>query len=326
MGESNIVAGSLAEYEAVIERGLQTFVEVGNALMAIRDGRLYLGDHRTFEDYCRERWQLERRRAYHLMDAAAVVNNVNNCTHDIPPPANEAQARPLTKLPAEQQPAVWQAAVEAVPDGKVTAAHVVIAVEDFLAQAEPEPLQVTHEPTADKMAIHFSSKSPEHYTPANILALVLDVLGDIDLDPCGNSRGAPNVPAARHYTSEDDGLAQEWAGRVFMNPPYGNDIKHWVEKLCESYESGQVAEAIALVPARTDTRWFRRMEKYHVCFVTGRLTFVGNDDPAPFPSALFYFGDNPDLFTHVFSTIGDIKLSCKTVENAEGYMELRVWT
>jgi hypothetical protein len=47
----------LAELERVMERGLQTFVEVGKALADIRDGELYRGQgYATFEDYCQQRW------------------------------------------------------------------------------------------------------------------------------------------------------------------------------------------------------------------------------------------------------------------------------
>jgi len=67
----------LAAHEAVIERGLRTFVDVGQALLSIRDGRLYRAQFGTFEDYCRERWGWERRHAYRLMDAAAAVENVS---------------------------------------------------------------------------------------------------------------------------------------------------------------------------------------------------------------------------------------------------------
>ena len=52
--------GALTECEAVIERGLRTFVEVGEALLRIRDERLYRETHGTFEDYCRERWAMRR--------------------------------------------------------------------------------------------------------------------------------------------------------------------------------------------------------------------------------------------------------------------------
>jgi hypothetical protein len=45
-----------AELEEVIELGLATFITVGNALLEIRDSRLYRDTHATLEDYCRERW------------------------------------------------------------------------------------------------------------------------------------------------------------------------------------------------------------------------------------------------------------------------------
>ena len=75
---------TLAECEAVIERGLQTFVEVGNALLTIRDGRLYRAIAGTFEDYCRERWNMSRPRAYQLIDAAMTVNNLSTTVDILP--------------------------------------------------------------------------------------------------------------------------------------------------------------------------------------------------------------------------------------------------
>lgn len=154
-------------------------------------------------------------------------------------------------------------------------------------------------------SIHFSSETPEHYTPKNILDAVLACMGEIDLDPCGNV-GEPNVPAHIHFTQEDDGLAQAWHGRVFINPPYGTVIGDWVRKLHVEHSEGRATQAIALVPARTDTEWFRVLRDYPVCFVAGRLTFVGNTDPAPFPSAVFYLGEHVESFTAAFENLGDI--------------------
>lgn len=62
----------LAECERVIERGITVFVEVGQALTEIRDGKLYRETHGTFEAYCRERWQISRPRAYEIMNQAMV--------------------------------------------------------------------------------------------------------------------------------------------------------------------------------------------------------------------------------------------------------------
>ncbi len=161
---------------------------------------------------------------------------------------------------------------------------------------------------APAMAVHFSSETPEHYTPDEIITAVVACMGGIDLDPCSNSHEAPNVPAALHYTRADDGLAQPWQGCVYMNPPYGREIDPWIAKLVSEYETGAVSEAIALVPARTDTQWWQRLRNYHICFVTGRLSFkgAGNNESAPFPSAVVYLGNETDRFVSAFEGIGDI--------------------
>ena len=179
------------------------------------------------------------------------------------------------------------------------------------ARTVPEMTQVVEATTesvaaAHKMAVHFSSRTPEHCTPENIILPAVACLGEIDLDPCSEDGDPPNVPAQAHYTSDDNGLAHPWHGRIYMNPPYGREIGDWVEKLCSEHEAGRVTEAIALLPSRTDTQWWKRLREYPVCFVQGRLTFVGSQDPAPFPSAVFYLGRDVARFCHAFGHLGDI--------------------
>lgn len=157
-----------------------------------------------------------------------------------------------------------------------------------------------------KLKVHHSSESVEHYTPPEIIEAVVACLGSIDLDPCSNGGKKPHVPARRHYTIKDDGLSKEWGGSVYMNPPYGDEIEAWVTKLCDEHAAGRAVEAIALLPARPDTQWFRKLRDYVCCFVEGRLTFLGNEDPAPFPSAVFYLGDDYGKFYSHFKDIGDI--------------------
>lgn len=147
----------------------------------------------------------------------------------------------------------------------------------------------------------------EWYTPEHVLATVEEFLGAIDLDPCSN-QGLPNVPAARHFTRDDDGLTREWHGRVYMNPPYGDEIGLWVRKLQAAYDSGLVPEAIALVPAKVHTQWWDVLSRNCICFIQrGRLTFTGGKaQPAPFPSALVYLGERRADFTAHFSALGGI--------------------
>jgi transposase-like protein len=112
----------LAHYEQIITQGMKTFVEVGRALLAIRDQHPYREGYTTFEDYCRQRWDLSRPYAYQLMDAYGVVENVSAIADVVP--MNEAQARPLASLLPEQQVEVWADVVKTAPKGKVTAQHV----------------------------------------------------------------------------------------------------------------------------------------------------------------------------------------------------------
>ncbi|MFZ0889577.1 MAG: DNA N-6-adenine-methyltransferase [Candidatus Binataceae bacterium] len=165
----------------------------------------------------------------------------------------------------------------------------------------------------------FSSDSEEWLTPKEVLDLAVGVLGAIDLDPCAERSDArANVPAMKFFTKKDDGLSKVWHGRVFMNPPYGAAITAFVEKLIASWRETSVTEAIALLPSRTDTAWFRAIVAVApVCFVMGRIMFkratgeVDSDTTAPFPSAIFYLGSRNrlDRFASEFGDFGPI---CET--------------
>lgn len=149
----------------------------------------------------------------------------------------------------------------------------------------------------------FTSDTPEWYTPKHIVNAVVAVLGSIDLDPCADPGKA--IPAAQHFTAEDDGLSLGWRGKVYMNPPYGREIVAWVEKLAEEVKYGNVTEAIALVPARVDTTWWRKLPHREWLAVAGRLAFSEHENAAPFPSAVCYFGPNWPRFREVFGPLGD---------------------
>lgn len=113
-------------------------------------------------------------------------------------------------------------------------------------------------------------------------------LGPFDLDPCTPEEGMPWPTASRMLTSSSDGLATPWSADafVFMNPPFGRGQESWMQKLAEHPAGG-----IALVFARTETRWFQRSVLNHpnvsaVVFQEGRLKFhrangeVGDAPPA----------------------------------------------
>jgi hypothetical protein len=105
----------LVELERKIEHGFAMFIEVGEALIKIRDSRLYRVEYGTLEDYCREKWKMSDRRARQLMDAFSVVEAIGKSGTIVP--KSESQVRPITKLEPELQPVAWARAVE-IADGK----------------------------------------------------------------------------------------------------------------------------------------------------------------------------------------------------------------
>ena len=110
----------LEKCEGIIGRGLGTFFEVGNALLNIRENRLYRSTFQSFEDYCQERWNIGRSYACRVMGAAERVNQLP-ANSSLPRPSNEFQVRPFLKLSAEEFPGAWKRAVSMAKSGKVTA-------------------------------------------------------------------------------------------------------------------------------------------------------------------------------------------------------------
>jgi len=125
----------LVELERKIETGMTTFVEVGNALMEIRDSRLYRVEYKTFEAYCRDKWGMSKVRATQLIGAAKVSANL--VTVVTKTPTTESQARPLTVLPPEQQPEAWERAVEIAEGEQPTARQVEQAAREIISPEEP---------------------------------------------------------------------------------------------------------------------------------------------------------------------------------------------
>ena len=100
---------------------------------------------------------------------------------------------------------------------------------------------------------------------------ILNALGPFDLDPCAAPEPRPWNTATKHIVEKEDGLSQKWEGRVWLNPPYDqNVIGKWVSKLAHH------GKGTALIFARTETQFFMRevFEKAQSClFLEGRLHF-----------------------------------------------------
>jgi phage N-6-adenine-methyltransferase len=152
----------------------------------------------------------------------------------------------------------------------------------------------------------------EFRTPADVVARVRAVLGEIDVDPASTEQANATVKAAKYYTKEDSGLTKPWHGHVFMNPPYSRPgIDEFVAKLIAERNEGHITDAIVLVGNNTDTAWFHDLmvAADAACFTRGRLPFLRPDGAiggGAQGSCLFYFGKRVGVFAHEFSAIGTV--------------------
>lgn len=125
---------ALERCEAVIARGAQTFVEVGDALAEIRSSKLYRMQFATFEDYCRDKWAIGGSRARQLIGAAGVAHEIESVTNVTL--SNEGQARAIAKVaPADRQKVITQAGKQT--NGKPTAKHIAEAAAELSAPDLP---------------------------------------------------------------------------------------------------------------------------------------------------------------------------------------------
>lgn len=312
-------ANALAKYEAIIERGMAEFVAVGEALLSIRNQRLYRATHNSFEAYCADKWGMSRRRADQLIGASQTVllltDSVdeeprtnssqfpsdevgNNVSHFLP--KNERQALALTVLEPAQQIEAWTEAVATAPNGKVTAAHVQSVVDDIRGNG--------HKPH-----VAHNSGENEWYTPAWIIEAARTAMGSIDCDPASSSTANQTVKAETFFTAEDDGLGNRWDGNVWLNPPYSKElIGRFVEGVIERYHAGEVRQACVLVNNATETIWGQALIEASaaVCFLNSRVKFLRPDGSTGAPlqgqMVCFLTSQYVNAFTDAFSEYGKV--------------------
>ena len=126
----------------------------------------------------------------------------------------------------------------------------------------------------------------------------------IGLDPAADES---NSVGKRFYDEIQDGLNQTWEVDswndeiVFVNPPYGRGLGHWIDKAILELTVGRCHEVVMLLPARPDTKWFHRIYKpseedrivvdFKIDFIKGRLRYGDGTQPAPFGSMLVLLSD-----------------------------------
>jgi phage N-6-adenine-methyltransferase len=163
-------------------------------------------------------------------------------------------------------------------------------------------------------AANYSSASDQWYTPAPYIEAVREVLGGIDLDPASSAQANAVVRASKFFSRENDGLACEWFGRVFMNPPYGKTTEHrslaaaFCNKAIDEFAAGKIEACIILVNSLHSQSWQAPLYEHVICLVDHRIHFVsgdGEENENPTNQNIFvYLGRDITKFAEVFSRFG----------------------
>lgn len=140
----------------------------------------------------------------------------------------------------------------------------------------------------------FTSVKDNWETPQSVFN-ELNAEFNFELDAAASDE---NAKLSKYFTKEDNALSQEWGGEntnVFCNPPYGRELRKWLEKGYKEHLRCPKRKIVFLIPARTDTSYWHDFifDKAEIRFIRGRLKFELNKEPkdaAPFPSALVIYG------------------------------------
>lgn len=170
--------------------------------------------------------------------------------------------------------------------------------------------------------VHHSSSRHDWHTPTWLINVVRRVYTRIDLDPMTDgqnvARAKRTITPAHYKNTIADWHARKNERVLWLNPPYGRalgtHVQAWID--AEGWQT-----KLMLVPARTDTRWFRNAyaNATAVFLLAGRLRF-DDSGPAPFPSALFIH-DHAGPAGYLFDAIAGHKKSAGPPIKIDGICE-----
>lgn len=147
----------------------------------------------------------------------------------------------------------------------------------------------------------------DFYTNPVIIDAARNAMGGIDLDPASHAFANTVVSASRFYSIRDNGLAQLWSGKVWLNPPF-SQWQLWVPKIVGEWKSGRIEAMCLLCATRTLTaQYFGPIHDNAsaMCILHGRIPFWGDRASSPDDGhAIFYFGGDVGQFSRAFGELG----------------------
>jgi hypothetical protein len=154
---------------------------------------------------------------------------------------------------------------------------------------------------------HSEMQRHEWYTASAVVEAARNTMGAIDLDPASSPVANEIVCANRYFTVRDDGLAQPWSGRIWLNPPYGKLAPKFVAKFYAEYQAGRIdAACLLLAVHHVTTVWFEALRAVTpiYCFPAQRLKFSGVAGRPMHGSVILGIGVDPQAFTGQFGRFG----------------------
>jgi phage N-6-adenine-methyltransferase len=323
-----VVQQRTGEIKTLMQRTAQDLVEIGQKLIEVK-ARL---GHGLFGAWLQAEFEWGERTAQRYMSVAQAFKS------DTVSVLANAEAKALYLLAAPSTPeSVREEAVQRAETGErltYSAAREMVQEHRRLDSAfplHPVAFQARSVSLPAKTSDTSISATPgydsdEWYSPAEYLEAARAVMGDIDLDPATCAAAQEVVQARRFFTKEDDGLAQEWRGRIWLNPPYSAALApRFIDKLCAEYDAGRLIEAVVLVNNATDTAWFHNLlGRFPACFLRKRVPFWRpghNGGGARQGQVIFYLGPRVSEFWRVFSPLGVVVWAVFDAQAVEGNLQ-----
>jgi phage N-6-adenine-methyltransferase len=324
-----VVRQRTSEIKTLMQRTAHDLIEIGQKLVEVK-ARL---SHGLFGAWLQAEFEWSERTAQRYMSVAQAFKS------DTVSVLANAEARALYLLAAPSTPeSVREEAVQRAETGErltYKAAREMVREHKWPADraCDLHTTTVRSEGPGSRVPLTRLSDTPisavpgydgdEWYTPAEYLEAARAVMGDIDLDPATCAAAQEVVQAKVFFTKEDDGLAREWRGRIWLNPPYSAALApRFIEKLCAEYHAGRLDEAVVLVNNATDTAWFHNLlGRFPACFLRKRVPFWRpghSGGGARQGQVIFYLGPNVSAFWRVFSPLGVVVWAVFDAQTAQG--------
>lgn len=241
---------ALSGYEQTIERGLNTYIEVGTALGQVREQRLYRAQYASFQAYCATRWGFTGRRGNQLIEAAEVGR--------ILPIANAGQAAALAAVPEPERAEVLAEATER-SGGKPTA-KTITEVANERADGPTPPADLRAE---------VLKRLPAHGSEG------LTIMRLSKLIPGSTTSSVRRVIVELVKSGEAKQMPGEHADRYTLAPP-PRDLRPDVERVLRSHGADGATEWKVAFLLQTPKDTAPVAAALHALAAAGRILVVGH--------------------------------------------------